>query len=160
MSLSSASTPNDRIAASTATSTIVFSVATVLGLVVFAVLPRLADSLLSLPWVPMAGPLHLVRSLDARSAWWLLPVAGLVLGAAVGTFLLTQLVVVTVSEREIVVTEGRKRTRLARSQVHWGGTEGRRLTLRDKHDVDLLDQKIDGEPPELIDALHRHGWPT
>lgn len=155
-----ASTSSDRIAATTATSAVVVAGAAMLGVVVFAVLPRLTDSLLSLPWVPMAGPLRLIRSLDAQLASWLLPVIGLILGAAVGLFLLTQLVVVTVSEREIVITEGTKRTRLARSQVHWVGVEGRRLTLRNQEDVDLLDQKIDGEPPELVDALHRHGWPT
>lgn len=150
----------DRVALSTGASVGLVGATALAAGALLALLPRLAGWVLALPWVPFQGPLRLARELDAHVAWWVLALAGLVVGTVVGLGLVDETVVVTVDEREIVVRKGRQRARYARAQVHRVVVDGRRLSLRDERDVDLLDEKIDGEPADLVAALRRHGWPS
>lgn len=149
----------DRVGLSPAVSIGLVTVTALAGGGVLVVLPRAAEWLLGLPWVPFGGLLRLATEVDAYVAWWVLALVGLVAGVLVGLALVDQTTVVTVDDREIVITEGRKRVRLARAQVHRVVLDGRRLSLRDERDVDLASQTVDGEPAELTAALRRHGWP-
>ncbi|GAA1431180.1 hypothetical protein GCM10009616_17680 [Microlunatus lacustris] len=120
-------------------------------------LPPLLGWLTSWPWVPMQGPVTLLSQLVEGVPGWLLPVLGGLLGLLAGLGLVATTTTITVSDREIVVTEGSKRSRWARAQVGAAVVEHGHLSLRDDRDVDLTRESVDGDVPALVDALRRHG---
>lgn len=116
--------------------------------------------LTSLPWVPMQGPLTLLDGLVDGVPRWLLPVLVGLLGLLAGLGLVSTTTTITVTDGEIVVTEGSKRSRWARAQVAAAVVERKHLSLRDDRDVDLTRESVDGDVPALVEALRRHGWPV
>jgi hypothetical protein len=122
-------------------------------------LPTLTSWLLALPWVPLQGPLTLLDRLADGAPWWLPVLVAAVVGALAGLGILEQCTSVTVTAREVVISQGSRRRRWARAQVHEVVLEGRHLSLRDERDVDLVREAVDGSVPALAAALQRHGWP-
>lgn len=112
----------------------------------------------SLPWLPVQGPLRLVTAAGDATPGWARLVVGSVIGAVVGLGLALAATVITVSDRAIVIAKGASRVRLARSQVHEATIESKHLVLRDRADVELSYDKVDGDLDWLAEALVRHGW--
>jgi hypothetical protein len=109
-------------------------------------------------WLPAQVVVELLGMLAAATPAWLQLLVGLGVGAAAGLLVASQATVVEVADDEIVVLEGRKRRRLARSQVGAAVIDRRRLSVRDHADVDLLDVSVDGDVEELRRALRAHAW--
>lgn len=130
------------------------------GLLLGLLLPTAAQWVLSLPWVPLQGPLELIQRIDAVVPVWVLPVVGVLAGAVLALVGAGQEPVVVVSERELVITRGDQRTRVARSQVGEVRVEGKHLVVRDHGDVELAHQRVSGDVAVLQDALRRHDWPS
>jgi hypothetical protein len=152
--------PGDRIGSRPGTTAAVVLSAPVVGAALGLLLPTLTGWALSLPWMPLRGPLNLLDQLAAITPWWVAVLVGVVGGTLVGLSLLDGFTTVTVTDRELVVVTGSERRRWARAQVHEAVLEGRHLSLRDERDVDLVRQSVDGNVPALTDALRRHGWPV
>jgi hypothetical protein len=136
----------------------IMALAAALGALLAWFLPDLLGWLTALPWVPMQGPMTLLGQLIDDVPGWLLPVLGALLGTFAGLALVHASTTITVTPREIVVTEGSKRTRWARAQVEVAVVEGGHLSLRDARDVDLTREDVDGDVAALVEALRRHGW--
>ncbi|SDE00546.1 YqeB family protein [Auraticoccus monumenti] len=130
------------------------------GLLLGLLLPWLAALLLGLPWVPFQGPLELVRVLQDTVPVWVLPLVGLVGGGLLGWFGSADDPVVTVSARELVITQGSQRQRFARSQVAEVEVHEGHLVVRDAADVELTHEKVSGDVGALGEALRRFDWPT
>ena len=109
-------------------------------------------------WLPAQVVVELLGMLAAATPAWLQLLVGLGVGVAAGLLVASQATVVEVADDEIVVLEGRKRRRLARSQIGAAVIDRRRLSVRDHADVDLLDVTVDGDVAELRRALHAHAW--
>ena len=109
-------------------------------------------------WLPAHAVVLLLADLADGAPSWAQLVGGLVLGVVAGLFVGTQATVVEVGRDEIVVLEGSRRWRLARSQVGVALVDRGRLSVRDHADVDLLDVKVDGDLEELRRALVAHDW--
>ena len=148
----------DRIGPRPRTTAAVVLSTPVVGAALGLLLPTLTGWALSLPWLPLQGPVRLLDQLGAVAPWWALVLVGLVAGTLVGLGLLDGFTTVTVTDREVVVVRGSERRRWARSQVHEAVVEGRHLSLRDERDVDLVRERVDGSIPALVEALRRHGW--
>lgn len=153
------SDPPTRVALGTGWSVFLVGCGVVGGAVLGFVLVPVTDWLSAQPWIPWRG---LVRALERFADWaevWIRVPVGIVVGALVGLWLVEQTVTVEVSDRDVVVVKEGKRRRWSRAQVGEALLEGRRFSLRDHEDADLVAEKIDGEPEELRAALVRHGWP-
>jgi hypothetical protein len=109
-------------------------------------------------WLPAHAVLELLGDLAAATGTWVQVVVGLVVGVVAGLLVAGRATVVEVADDELVVLEGSKRRRLARSQVGTAVLDQRRLSVRDHADADLLDVKVDGNVEELRRALHVHAW--
>jgi len=149
-----------RIALSRSAAVLLTSGGLVAGAALGWFLPPLLGWLIAWPWVPMQGPVTLLSQLVDGVPDGLLPVLGGVLGLLAGLGLVSTTTTITVSDHEIVVTEGSKRSRWARAQVEAAVVEHGHLSLRDDRDVDLTRESVDGDVPALVDALRRHGWPV
>lgn len=114
-------------------------------------------------WVPFSGPIEQVARLtDLWGGWgqWV-AVAGLVLLGVIAGFVLISLsTTVTVSDAALLVHKGSDRTRYARAQVRHVELDGRRLSLRDADDIDLVSVTVDVDRDALREALTRHDWPV
>ena len=131
-----------------------------LGLVLAFALPWLIGLAGSLDWFPYSSQLLLAGRLLAEVpvaravSWGLLPVIGAVAAVLLGT----QAVTLQVTGREVVVLDGGKRQRFARSQVDRIVLHGKRMSVRDSGDVDLCEVKLDVAPDRVVESLRRHGW--
>lgn len=110
------------------------------------------------PWLPAHEVLVALRGVTAGATWWVQAAAGLALGVLAGLLLVREATVVDVADDEIVVLEGSRRRRLARSQVGATVVDRGRLSVRDHADADLVDVKVDCEPADLRRALVAHSW--
>lgn len=111
-----------------------------------------------LRWLPAPDLVRVLNELAIATPTWAQILAGLVLGVVAGVLLGRQATVVEVTADEIVVVEGSRRQRLARSQVGAAVLDRGRLSVRDHRDVDLVDVKVDVDVDELRRALRAHDW--
>lgn len=133
-------------------------VATVIGGSSFvAFLPDLAGWLLQLPWVPWEEPLNLVLSIGQKLSPWALAIIGGLLGIGAGFLIVHDEPTVSVSATELIVQQGDKRHRFARSQVRTAMIQGKHLTVRDHDDIELLYLKLD-QRRVVGAALREKGW--
>jgi hypothetical protein len=58
-----------------------------------------------------------------------------------------------ITARDITFVKGDKKQRFARSQIGMVVIDGSHLVLRDRADVDLIRQKVDGPVPALTEAF-------
>lgn len=158
--MSLASPSSHRIALSRSDAVVLTGGGLAVGAALGWFLPALIGWLTALPWVPMQGPVTLLGELVDGVPGWLLLVLGGLLGLLGGLGLVSATTTITVSDREIVVTEGSKRRRWARAQVAAAVVEGKHLSLRDARDVDLTREDVAGDVAALVEALRRHGWPV
>jgi hypothetical protein len=132
----------------------------VLGAVLGSVLGTVTGWLVTLDWIPARGPVALVDRFATWAPLWVRALVCAAAGAGFGAFFAGQATVVEVSGRDVVIVKEGKRRRWARSQVGEAVLEGKWLSLRDHDDVDLVSEKVDGDPESLRRALARHGWPV
>jgi|GEM_PF-4362852 len=131
-----------------------------LGLFLAWMLPWLIGLAGQLEWFPygsqllLAGRLLAEVSIGRVVSWVLLPLVG----AVAGLLLCTQAVTLQVARGELVVLDGGKRKRFARSQVDRILLSGKRMSVRDDRDVDLCEVKLDIAPDRAVEAFRRHGW--
>ena len=111
-------------------------------------------------WLPLGALVEVGQRVAAACPVWAQVLVGVVLGTIAGLAVAGQTTTVEVSGAEVVVLEGSKRQRVARSQAGLAVLEGRRLSVRDRQDVDLLTVLVDGDVAALREALAAHGWPV
>lgn len=150
----------ERIGVGTAGSVLFVAAVAVGGLVLGLVVGWAGEWLAAQSWLPAQGVVDRVVSVAEDAAWWARAGVGLVAGALAGAALLTQSTLVEVGPGEIRVVGGGTRERRSRAQVAAVVLEGRRLSLRDTHDADLVSEKVDCDVDRLSEALERHGWPV
>lgn len=83
----------------------------------------------------------------------------LLLGLVVGGWLCHQARTLEITDSELWVVEGGKRTRWSRRQIETVALAGRRMSLRDDKDAELDEVSLDSPPDEVRRALKDHGWP-
>lgn len=130
----------------------------VLGAALGGFLGAVTGWLVTQDWMPAQGAVEQVDRFATWAPLWARILVCAAVGAAVGGFLVTQSTTVEVGPREVVIVKEGKRRRWARSQVGEALLEGRRLSLRDHADVDLVSEKVDSDPTALRRALTEHGW--
>lgn len=159
MALPSSTEPSStRVALPARHAALIVAVLAALGAGLALALPPVCREVASWPWAPLQGPLRLLGQATATVAGWVLLVAGVVVGAVAGAAVAGQTSVITVSYREVLVTEGSRRVRVARAQVAEAEVSRGHLVLRDRDDVELAYEKVDGDVEQLRAALERHGW--
>jgi hypothetical protein len=124
------------------------------------VAPWVVDWGLAQPWLPFKGPLIILGALEGQVGGWLLIVVGAVVGLVVGVLARADTTKIEITARDITFVKGDKKQRFARSQVGTVVLDGSQLVLRDRADVDLIRQKVDGSLPDVASALRSHDWPT
>ncbi|MCG7507276.1 YqeB family protein [Mesorhizobium retamae] len=133
-------------------------IATVIGGGAFvAFLPDLAGWLLELPWVPWHDPLRLALTLGQKLSPWALAIIGGLLGVGAGFLIVHGEPTVSASVGELIIQRGDRRHRFARSQVRTAMISNKRLTVRDRDDVELLSIKLHPRR-EVATALREKGW--
>ncbi len=115
---------------------------------------------LAQPWLPFKGPLAILDQLEGNFGGWLLIVIGAVAGLVVGVLAMADTTKIEITARDITLVKGDKKQRFARSQIGTVVIDGSHLVLRDRVDVDLIRQKVDGSVPALTEALRHHDWPV
>ena len=85
-----------------------------------------------------------------------LAIIGGLLGIGAGFLIVHDEPTVSVSATELIVQQGDKRHRFARSQVRTAMIQGKHLTVRDRDDVELLYVKLDTRR-EVAPALREKG---
>ncbi|WP_426506210.1 YqeB family protein [Dactylosporangium sp. McL0621] len=123
-------------------------------------LPSAARWLLSLPWVPFAGPLRLVRHLDA--GWGLLAVvaAGVLLGAGLAFVAVHEALRVTVGDGGLTLVRGETRRTVERRDVDAVFVDGRLLVVLDRQSRQVVRDRFDNAgSPRVERAFREHGYP-
>ncbi|GGF49638.1 hypothetical protein GCM10011519_24460 [Marmoricola endophyticus] len=83
----------------------------------------------------------------------------LLVGLALGLFLRHASRTIEVADSELWVVEGGKRTRWGRRQVASVSLSGRRISLRDATDAELVEVSLDSPPADVRRELAERGWP-
>ena len=109
-------------------------------------------------WLPFGPVLDALARLAVTCPTWGQVVVGLLVGVVAGLALAGQTTAVEVSCDELVVLGGSKRQRVGRAQVGHAVLEGRRLSVRDPSDVDLVSTTVDGDVDTLRRVLVEQGW--
>ncbi len=112
------------------------------------------------PWLPFKGPLVILDQLEGNFGGCLLIVVGAVAGLIVGFLAMADTTKIEITARDITFVKGDKKQRFARSQIDTVVIDGSHLALRDRADVDLIRQKVDGSVPSMSEALRHHDWPV
>ncbi|MEU7875065.1 hypothetical protein [Dactylosporangium sp. NPDC049140] len=123
-------------------------------------LPSAARWLLSLPWVPFAGPLRLVRHLDA--GWGLLAVVavGVLLGAGLAFVAVHEALRVTVGDGGLTLVCGETRRTVERRDVDAVFVDGRLLVVLDRQSRQVVRDRLDNAgSPRVERAFREHGYP-
>jgi hypothetical protein len=128
------------------------------GVVLGLLLPRAARWLLTLSWVPFAGPIRLVSFLDHGWGAVAAPAVGGLLGVALAYVALTESLTVTVTDREIRLVKDQKTRVLPRAQVHTAFLDGKLLVILDPESRQLLRDKHEASGSRLAAAFHAHGY--
>ncbi|WP_432976284.1 YqeB family protein [Dactylosporangium sp. CA-233914] len=123
-------------------------------------LPVVARWLISLDWVPFAGPLRLVAHLD--SGWGRAGVlaAGLVAGGLLGAGAVHESLRVTVGDELLTVVRGEARRTVARSSVDAVFMDGRLLVVLDRESRQVIRDSLENhDSPDVARAFLAHGYP-
>lgn len=130
------------------------------GLAVGWVLPVLARWLLRLPWVPFAGPLRLVATLDGGFGRFVVLGAGLLLGVAVAFLAVHEALQVTVADKELRLRLGDLTRTVPRGDVSAVFVDGRQLVVLDRESRQVVRDRLEraGEP-RVAEAFRAHGYP-
>lgn len=120
---------------------------------------RLADWVVTLPWVPFEGPFRLVSELPELPATIGALVVGMVLGVVVALLAAADSVRVTVSDGDVMVERGGEEIgRFAASRVASAFLDGKRLVVLDPAGAELVRESSDLEAADLEAAFRAHGY--
>ncbi|WP_433208296.1 YqeB family protein [Dactylosporangium sp. CS-047395] len=123
-------------------------------------LPALARWLLSLPWVPFAGPLRLVRDLD--SGWGLVAIvaAGVLLGGVLGLVAVHESLRVTVADAALTFVKGDDRRTVERRDVDHVFVDGKVLVVLDRQSRQVVRDRLENAGSARVEqAFRSHGYP-
>ena len=124
------------------------------------VLPAVAGWLLTLPWVPFAGPARLAAALGHEWGLAALSGAGFLLGGALAMMALHESLKVTVTDTELVLTEGGRTRTVARHAVDAVFVQDKRLVVLDRASRQLVCDKLENaDGTGVEEAFRAHGYP-
>ncbi len=130
------------------------------GLAAGWALPLLAHWLLGLPWVPFAGPMRLVASLDAGFGRAALVVAGLLLALVFAFVAVHETLRVTVADFELRLRLGDTARTVPRGDILAVFVDGRHLVVLDRESRQVVRDRLEGAgKPAVAAAFRAHGYP-
>lgn len=130
-----------------------------LGLALGYFLPRIADWALTLPWVPMGGPLRLIASFEGPWALGLCVVAGLVLGLGLAFVATVEALTVTLTDSQIRLRKDQKSRTIERSDVDAVFVDAKLLVVLDRESRQLVRERHESTAAGLERAFRAHGYP-
>lgn len=123
------------------------------------VVPGITSWAVHQEWLPAQDLLPRLRDAAHAAPLVVRIVVLAVIGVSVGLFLCHASRTLEVTDAELWVVEGGKRTRWSRRQVGAVALTGRRMSLRDADDAELTEVSLDSPPSDVRRALDEHGWP-
>jgi hypothetical protein len=130
------------------------------GLAAGWALPLLAHWLLSLPWVPFAGPVRLVAALDAGFGRAVLVGAGLLLALVLAFVAVHETLRVTVADFELRLRLGDTERTVPRGEISAVFVDGRHLVVLDRESRQVVRDKLEHAGDPRVAAVFRaHGYP-
>ena len=122
-------------------------------------LTALLDWLLSLPWMPLRGPLSLIDSVPDQIALPVLIGLGLIAGVVFGLYALHEELSITIDGQRIRLQQGNADRRLDRTAIADAFLDGKDLVLLGHDSNELAREKTDRPAARLAEAFARHGYP-
>ncbi|WP_129842976.1 hypothetical protein [Streptomyces sp. RFCAC02] len=130
-----------------------------LGVLVGAVLPPVADWAVSLPHVPMRAPLEFAASW--RSGWSAVVAgcAGLLAGLGLAVVAVATSLKVTVTDAALSIRRDEDVRAIGRAEVEAVFLDGKRLVVLDGASRHLLREVTEARPADVARAFTAHGYP-
>jgi hypothetical protein len=122
-------------------------------------LTALLDGLLSLPWIPLRGPLSLIDSVPDRIALPVMIGLGLIAGGVFGLYALHDELSITVDDHRVRLQRGDADRRLDRTTIADVFLNGKDLVMLGHDSNELAAEKTDRPAARLADAFRKHGYP-
>lgn len=130
------------------------------GIALGALLPVLAGWAGQLPWMPFQGPLQLIGSFDQAWLVWGRPLLGLLVGLALGLWVLADTPILVVSSEQIEVRRrGNVERVIERDKVAAIYAKGRKTVIETDTGRTLFEGEIEGDRAVLREAITEHGYP-
>ena len=130
------------------------------GLAAGWALPVLARWLLTLPWVPFAGPARLVAALGSGFGRVALIGAGLLLGLVFALVAVHETLRVTVADVEVRLRLGDTTRTVPRGEVTAVFVDGRHLVVLDRESRQVVRDRLErAGDPHVAAAFRAHGYP-
>lgn len=129
-----------------------------LGALLGYFLPTIAAWLLTLPWIPMRGPIRLIASFDGEWAVAALVVVGLVLGLLLAHAAIAESLRVTVTDHLLrLERDGESRT-IERRLVDVVFLDGPELVVLDRASRQLVRERHESTAAAVARTFHAHGY--
>jgi hypothetical protein len=129
------------------------------GLALAFFLPRLADWLLGLRWIPFRGPIRVVETFDDGWALFVTLGVGLLLGLGFAVVAIVDSLTVTVSMAEIRLTREQHTRTIPRSDVDAVFLDGKRLVVLDRGSRQLVYERHEARSAEVARVFRAYGYP-
>lgn len=129
------------------------------GLVLGLVIRPLAGWVAGLPWAPFQGPLELIASADQPWAAWVVPLAGLALGAVFGLYVIHDSPVLHIDAAQIRVEQKGQQRTIRREQVATVYRDGSSVVMETEQGRTLFKGDVEGGKAVVRRAFLDHGYP-
>ncbi|HYN96917.1 MAG TPA: hypothetical protein VES42_24000 [Pilimelia sp.] len=130
-----------------------------LGLLAGYLLPRVVAWAVTVPWVPMKGPLELLASLDDRWVAVGSLLAGPVVGLGLGWLALVTQLTVTVTAQELTLTRDDRRRTVARADIDAVFLDGKALVVLDRESRQVVREAQDRSAARVAAVFQAYGYP-
>ncbi|MDK8182417.1 DUF308 domain-containing protein [Paenibacillus sp. UMB4589-SE434] len=137
---------------------LIWIVPPILGLTLGWFLPSVAKWAITLPWVPLKGPLELIASYTGP---WVIVVTsciGLIAGLWLTYAAFNESLVIYISDHTICMAINGKEEVFAKEQVSTGFLDGKQLVLIGTRGQELYREKHETTALKVADAFIQHGY--
>ncbi|MDX6155228.1 DUF308 domain-containing protein [Bacillus subtilis] len=147
------------------TKTAVFFLYAALAIIGFAIgyfIPQIAKWALSLPWIPLEGPLRLITSFQGSTASFITALLGMCAGIWFAHSVIAMLLSVKITDHTVEFIKGKKVQTIHSDDIALVFIDHKRLVLLGTAGYELVREEIDEKPVNVEKAFrqHHYEWAT